>query len=60
MSIIGDLPMGFGMALMQNPDALKHFETLSRDKQQAIVAGTSQVASKNEMKSYVSSIISTF
>lgn len=48
-----ELPMGFGMALAQHPEAMARFSALSEAEQQAIVEGTHTVHSKREMQAYV-------
>lgn len=48
-----DLPMGFGMALLQNPSSSQYFESLNRDRQRALVEQTHQIRSKSEMKAFV-------
>ncbi len=51
-----EMPVGFAMALAQNPDAMERFAKLSEEKQQEIVAGTHSVRSRKEMHIYVNSI----
>lgn len=51
-----DLPMGFGMALAQNEQAMKKFEALTEEEKQAVVQKTHTVSSKREMKSLVKSL----
>ncbi len=53
---IYDLPMGFGMALMQNKAARDYFDGLSDDEQRRIVSKTHEIKSKEEMQSYVNSL----
>lgn len=48
-----DLPLGLGMALAQNQDAMERFARLSEAEKQAVVAGAHAVRSKSEMQSYV-------
>ena len=38
-----DLPLGFGMALAQHPEAMARFSALSEEEQQAIIDGTHAV-----------------
>ena len=52
------MPVGFAMALAQNPEAMQKFATLSEDKKQEIIAGTHSVKSKEEMHQYVNSLVS--
>lgn len=51
-----DLPMGFGMALARNPEAMNRFAMLSPEEQTQIVNGTHNVHSKQEMQAYVNKI----
>lgn len=51
-----DLPMGFGMALAQNPQAMSRFTALPPDEQRRVVDGTHAVHSKQEMAAYVNQI----
>ncbi|MDO4314430.1 MAG: hypothetical protein Q4C45_01545 [Oscillospiraceae bacterium] len=48
-----ELPMGFGMALAQHPEAMERFAALPETEQQAIIDGTHAVRSKQEMRAYV-------
>lgn len=52
-----ELPMGFGMALAQHPEAMARFSALSEAEQQAIVEGTHAVHSKREMQAYVEQLM---
>ena len=51
-----DIPLGLGMALMQNPDAFFRFSNESADNQQKIIDGAANIRSRDEMKSYVSNL----
>ena len=53
---IRSLPLGFGMALVQNEAAMKSFESLSEAGKEAIIQRTHQVNSKREMQSLVASL----
>ena len=48
-----DIPVGFSMALAQNPDAMQKFALLSEDKKKQIIEGTHSVKSKQDMHEYV-------
>ncbi len=48
-----NMPIGFAMALAQNPKAMEKFALLSEEKKQEIIAGTHSVNSKKEMHQYV-------
>ena len=50
---IADLPMGFGMALVQDPGAMAYFSDLSPDRQRQIIDQTHTIQSKGEMQSFV-------
>ena len=51
-----EMPVGFSMALAQNPDAMQKFAMLSEDKKRQIIAGTHSVKSKQEMHEYVNDL----
>ncbi len=51
-----DLPLGLGMALMQNTDAFLYFSALDKAEQARIIEQSKQVKSRSEMKSFVSSL----
>lgn len=51
-----EMPMGFSMALAQNPEAMQKFAILSEDKKKQIIDGTHSVKSKQEMHEYVNKI----
>lgn len=51
-----DIPMGLGMALSQNHDAMNRFSSLSQQEQQQIIEQTHSIRSKEEMRSFVSSL----
>lgn len=51
-----DLPLGFSMALMENPQAFTAFAHLTDEQKQSIIDGTHSVSSKQEMHDYVNSI----
>ena len=57
MNPMQDLPMGFGMALMQNEKAFARFSAMTPAQKQQIIEKTHTVASKTEMQSLVSSIV---
>jgi hypothetical protein len=53
-SVFGDLPTGFGMALMNNREAYNRFFLLPEEERQNIVDGVHGISSKTEMRDYVS------
>lgn len=48
------IPMGLGMALAQNIDAMNYFSSLDRDGQQKVINHTHEIQSKHEMQQFVS------
>ena len=48
-----EMPLGFGMALAQNVNAMDYFASLPEQKQQEIIARTHGVQSKQEMRKLV-------
>lgn len=50
------IPLGLGMALMQNPDAFFYFNSLDEEKQKKIIDGTKNISSRDEMRSYVQNL----
>ncbi len=55
-----EMPVGLGMALSMNPEAMQKFASLPENKKQEIINGTHSVSSKKEMKQYVEKIISSY
>ena len=55
-----EMPLGFGMALAQNPEAIQKFASLPENKKQEIINGTHSVSSRSEMRQYVDKIISSY
>lgn len=53
---IADLPLGLGMALVQNVNAMERFAELSPDEQRQIIDHTHSINSKSEMQSFVQSL----
>ncbi len=56
VNVLQDLPMGFGMALMQNRDAARHFESLPQAEQQRLIGKTHRITSKQEMQMFVATL----
>lgn len=48
-----DLPLGFGFALVQNPDAMQRFLNFPEAKQGEILQKAQGVSSREEMQSLV-------
>ena len=57
MNPMRDIPMGFGMALLQNEAANRAFQSLSPEQQQAVLQRTHTVSSKQEMRALVASLV---
>ncbi|MGN1089084.1 MAG: hypothetical protein ACI4Q6_01680 [Huintestinicola sp.] len=53
-----EMPVGFGMALAMNPEAMQKFASLPENKKQEIINGTHTVSSKAEMHRYVENLLS--
>lgn len=51
-----DLPLGLGMALMQNTDAFLYFSALDKAEQARIIEQSKHVKRRSEMKSFVSGL----
>ena len=51
-----DLPLGLGMALMQNTDAFLYFSALDKAEQARIIEQSKHEKSRSEMKSFVSGL----
>lgn len=49
----GPMPMGLGMALVENPSALEKYASMSRDEKQQFINGSMGANSKQAMQSYV-------
>lgn len=53
-----ELPLGLGMALAKNFDAMTYFTNLTKAEQQKIIDHTHSIGSKQEMQAYVQSLTS--
>lgn len=51
-----DMPLGLGMALSKNLQAMNYFSNLSNQQQQEIIEHTHQINSKKEMIEYVNGL----
>ena len=47
------MPLGLGLALAQNRQAMNRFSSLSPEQQQQMIDQTKQIGSKQEMRSFV-------
>ena len=54
MDILKELPIGFGMALAQNTEALEKFGSLPPEQQKDMIARAHSARSKAEMQALVS------
>ena len=52
-----EIPMGLGMALAQNREAMDYYASLSKAEQESIIKHTHEINSKQEMKAYVQSLV---
>lgn len=53
---LDSLPMGFGMALAANAEAMESFAKLSQEQKNKVIDGTKHIRSKLEMRNYVNQI----
>lgn len=53
-----EIPLGLGMALAQDPDAMRWFANQSRARQREVIAGAHGVSSKEAMREYVRALMS--
>lgn len=51
-----EIPLGFGMSLAQNPEAMQKFALLNEAEKQKILEKTHSITSKEEMRQFVNSI----
>lgn len=56
MDYLSELPMGFGMALLQNRDAAAYFDGLPHAERQRLIDKTHDIQSKQEMNAFVDSL----
>jgi transketolase len=52
------VPMGLGMALAQNIDAMTYFSSLGDREKEQVINQTHTIQSKDEMRQFVSSMVS--
>ncbi|MGI5985307.1 MAG: hypothetical protein GXY01_01105 [Clostridiales bacterium] len=48
-----EMPMGLGMALMKNPNAMNSFSAMTNEQKRAVIERTHSINSKEEMEAYV-------
>lgn len=51
-----DVPIGFGLALAQNEEALSRFSALTDEQKQQVIDATHSIRSKDEMRRFVDRI----
>ena len=51
-----NMPLGLGMALAKNVNAMNYFSALSKEQQDAIISHTHEIKSKREMQDYVNNL----
>ena len=52
-----EIPLGFGMALAQNPKAMDVFAAMPQKQRKDVIRKTETIRSKEEMRSYVDSLV---
>lgn len=52
-----EMPMGFGMALAQNQEAMAAFIALPESERKKVLEGTHTIQSKEEMRRYAASLV---
>ena len=55
--LLREVPMGFGMAMAKNMDAMREFCLLPENKRKEIIEGTIFINSQQEMNMYVQSLV---
>ena len=53
MAAVNDLPLGFGMALAQHPEAMQRFANMSDAQKSEVISELHNIKSKEEMQQYV-------
>ncbi|MDY4489569.1 MAG: hypothetical protein SPE19_03475 [Candidatus Faecousia sp.] len=53
-----ELPLGFGMALAQNEQAMHAFEAMTEAQKRAVIEQAHAVSSRREMQQLVSGLVS--
>lgn len=48
-----EMPMGLGMSLAQNPDAMRSFAAMTKEQQMAVIEKTHSMTSRREMHEFV-------
>ena len=55
-----EMPVGLGMALAMNPEAMEKFSFLTEQQKWEVVSGTHAIQSGKEMQQYVRNIIEAY
>lgn len=55
-----EMPVGLGMALAMNPEAMQKFSALTEKQKKEVINGTHAIASRKEMQQYVQNIITAY
>lgn len=55
-----EMPVGLGMALAMNPEAMDKFSSLTEKQKLEVVNGTHTIQSRKEMQQYVRNIIEAY
>ncbi len=56
MNPMKEMPMGFGMALIQNDKSAKFYENCTKEQKSAILNQVRMIESKEEMKAFVDNL----
>lgn len=49
----GEIPLGFGLALVQDPDAMQKFSKLPEERRRELLRQAHAVSSKREMQALI-------
>lgn len=55
-----EMPVGLGMALAMNPEAMEKFSSLTEKQKNKVINGTHTIQSRKEMQQYVQNIITAY
>lgn len=56
MAAVNDLPLGFGMALAQHPEAMQRFANMSETQKTEVLSKIHNIQSKEEMQAFVAKL----
>ena len=56
MATVNDLPLGFGMALAQQPEAMQRFANMSEAQKTEVLSKIHNIQSKKEMQEFVAKL----